>query len=120
MLGYVSAHQALLNVTFRLMDQTDEVIESVIDTGFIGFMTLSMDTIQALNLPFIRRTPANLAEDSTIFVEVYAANISWNGEHREIEVLATGSRPLIGTLLLEGNSLNVQFAKGLLVNVDSQ
>ena len=62
--------------------------------------------------------PANLADDSIIQVEVYVATILWNGEEREAEILATGKRPLIGTLLLDGSELNVQFAEGGLLSIE--
>ena len=75
--------------------------------------------VSAMKLPFIRRMPVNLADDSTILVEVFAATILWNGEERELEVLATGIRTLIGTLLLEGSELKVQFADGGLVTVET-
>jgi clan AA aspartic protease len=116
--GQVVAHHALLNVRLRLPGQSDFEIECVIDTGFIGYLTLPRAAALAMNLPFIRRIPANLADNSTIWVEVYAVILLWNGEERDTEVLATGVRPLIGTLLLDGSELNVQFAEGGLVNVE--
>ena len=110
--GQVNAHHALLDVVFRLPDQPDLQIECVIDTGFIGYITLPLPAVLAMNLPFLRRMPINLADNSTILVEVYVAKIVWNGEEREEEVLATGRRPLIGTLLLDGHELNIQFIEG--------
>jgi hypothetical protein len=44
--------------------------------------------------------------------------IIWNGEEREIRVLATGRRPLLGTALLDGHELVVQFTEGGLVTID--
>jgi clan AA aspartic protease len=117
--GPVFEHHALLNIPFRLPHQPDIEIEFAIDTGFIGYLTLPLAAIQALHLPFIRRMPANLADDSTIMGSVHAAHILWRGEEREIEVLATGKRPLLGTLLLHDHQLNVQFADGGLVTIDS-
>jgi predicted aspartyl protease len=52
-------------------------------------------------------------------VEVYVATIVWNGEEREEEVLATGRRPLVGTLLLNGSELNVQFVEGGLLSIET-
>ena len=115
--GHLSAHH-VFNITFRLPEQPNLEIEYVVDTGFVGYLTLPLAAVLAMNLPFIRRMPANLADDSTILVEVYAAIILWNGEEQEVEVLATGKRPLVGTLLLDGSELNVQFAEGGLVSVN--
>ena len=92
-------------------------IECVIDTGFAGFLTLPIDAILALNLPFIRRMPVNLADNSTIFVEVFAATILWKVGELELEVLATRMRPLLGTLLLEGCELNIRCTEGDVVEI---
>jgi clan AA aspartic protease len=94
-------------------------VEFVVDTGFVGFLTLPPAAIAALRLPFLRRIAANLADDSTIHVSVHAATIIWDGEEREVEILATGSRPLLGTLLLGGHSLTVWFTEGGMVSVES-
>jgi clan AA aspartic protease len=118
-IGRVEAHHPLLNITFRLPGQPDLEIECVIDTGFVGYLTLPLAAVSAMNLPFIRRMPANLADDSTIMVEVYVATIVWNGGAREEEVLATGRRPLVGTLLLNGSELNVQFVEGGLLSIET-
>jgi hypothetical protein len=44
--------------------------------------------------------------------------ILWNGVEREVRVLATGRRPLIGTALLDQQELVIQFTKGGLVTID--
>ena len=75
--------------------------------------------MRALGLPYVHRIPANLADDSTIDIAVHVATIVWNGEEREVHVLAMGRRPLLGTTLLEGNELVVQFAEGGLVTVET-
>ena len=43
---------------------------------------------------------------------MYAATILWNEEEREVAVLATGKRPLLGTLLLDGCELSIRFEEG--------
>jgi clan AA aspartic protease len=118
MIGAVTAHHAAMPVRFRLPDQPDFLLESVIDTGFAGYLTLPLAAILAMGLQFNRRMPANLADDSTIIVEVYVASIVWNENVREVEVLATGQRPLIGTLLLDGCELDIQFVEGGAVSIE--
>ena len=71
----------------------------------------------ALRLPFLRRMPANLADDGTINLSVYALTILWCDEDREVEVLATGRRPLLGTLLLDGTDQHTQWTDGGLVRI---
>ena len=117
MKGRVLAHHVLLKVPFRLSNLPELDIEFVVDTGFIGFLTLLPAAVVRPNLPFLRRIPANLADDSTITVDVYVAAIVGDGVEREVEVLATGRRPLLETLMLDGHTLNVQFTDGGLVTV---
>lgn len=119
MIGLVKAQQALIGVVFRSAGRNDLVLEFVIDTGFMGELTLSPAVVLALGLPFVRQITANLSDDSTIDVSVHAATILWDGHERDVGVLATGARPLLGTLLLDGYELNVQFADGGLVSVES-
>jgi clan AA aspartic protease len=95
MIGQVSNRRALVRVTFRVPGQADVTIEFVLDTGFVGFLTLPPPAVAALNLPLIRSVPANLADSSNILVFGHAATILWNGEEREVEVLALGNRPLL-------------------------
>jgi clan AA aspartic protease len=116
--GHVSGHHAYLTVLTRPPGQPGVSLEFAVDTGFVGFLTLPPSAIQAMNLPFVRRIPANLADDSTIHVSVHSLTIEWSGEEREVEVLATGSRPLLGTLLLDGFELLAQFMDGGLVTAE--
>jgi clan AA aspartic protease len=59
-----------------------------------------------------------LADNSEVLLAVHEAIIIWNGEEREIRVLATGRRPLLGTALLDEHELVVQFTEGGLVTID--
>lgn len=107
--GVVQSHQAVLGVPLRLAGRPDLVVEFVIDTGFVGELTLPPAAVASLDLPFLRRITANLADDTNIHVSSHLATVVWNGEPRMVQVLATGSRPLLGTLLLAGCELNVWF-----------
>ncbi|MBX3057089.1 MAG: clan AA aspartic protease [Anaerolineae bacterium] len=117
--GQVVAHHPLLKVGFQLPGQPGLSIEFAVDTGFVGYLTLPPTAVQMLNLPFLRRVTANLADDSVIHVSVHVATIHWDGQDQEVEVLATGVRPLLGTLLLHGYELNVQFTEGGLVSIEN-
>lgn len=118
MIGSVESNHAIIPICFRTPNHPEFRIKAVIDTGFAGYLTLPMTAISEMELPFIRRIPANLADDSTIVLDVYMASIIWNDTLIEVEVLATGQRPLVGTLLLEGYELSVQFTEGRMVNIE--
>ena len=116
--GGVTGRQALMPVVFRLPGRPDLSVDFVVDTGFTYFLTLPPPAVAALGLPFLHDTPANLADDSTVNLAVHGATIVWNGAEREVRVLATGRRPLLGTALLDGQELVVQFVENGLVTVD--
>lgn len=117
MRGTVRNLHALLPVTFRLTGQPDLTIEFVIDTGFTGALTLPPAAIAALQLPFLHRIPADLADNSTVELDVYAATVTWQGGERTVRVLSAGRRPLLGTELLDGTELNVRFIEAGSVTV---
>lgn len=118
MIGSVRINQAVVGVPFRVPGQPDFSLEFVVDTGFAGYLTLPPAAVAALGLPFLRRVSANLANDSTVLVSAHTATIVWDGAERDVQVLATGRRPLLGTLLLDGHELNIQFAGGGAVTIE--
>ena len=118
MTGNVQGRHALLPITFRRPNQPDLTIEFVVDTGFTYYLTLPPAAVAALGLPFLHRTAADLADDSTVEMAVHTATIVWNGAEQTVRVLATGRRPLLGTALLDGQELVAQSREGGLVTVD--
>jgi clan AA aspartic protease len=116
--GRVATHQALVDVGLRLSADQTVRIECVVDTGFVGYLALPPAVVEALDLPFIRRTPANLADDSTVVLEAHVATVVWRGEELETEALATGRHPLLGTLMLDGPELRACFEEGGRVSIE--
>ena len=99
--GTVRALQASIPAIFRLAGRPNLIIECVVDTGFAGALTLSPDAIKALGLPFFQEIEANLANDV------------------EVAVLAMRRRPLLGTALLGGKRLCVNFVENGEVTIES-
>jgi clan AA aspartic protease len=112
MRGTVSDLHALMPVTLRLRGQPDLTVEFVIDTGFDGALSLPQAAVSAMNLPFFEDIRANLANDSDVMLPVHVATIIWQGSPVVVRVLATGRRPLLGTALLSGQHLAVDFDEG--------
>lgn len=116
--GVVVGLQARMSIVFCLPGHANLEIECVVDTGFEGFLTLPSAVIAALDLPYAGRIEASLADSSTISTDVYWATILWIGVERDIAVLGMGNRPLIGTALLEGYHLSIDFYDSGTVLVD--
>ena len=116
--GIVTDGHAIVSIVFRTGYRSDLSIDFVIDTGFTDELCLPPEAVSLLGLPFKYAMPANLANNSRVVLPVHEAIILWNGEEREVRVLATGRRPLIGTALLEECELVVQFTENGLVTID--
>lgn len=112
MIGQISQGYPVIAVPFQLPEMPAFELEFVIDTGFAGYLTLPVSAVEAMNLPFFYRMPANLANDSDIMVSVYQVTVRWQGELRRVEVIAMGKRPLIGRALLAGQYLGIRFEEG--------
>ena len=104
-LGTVTDLQGRIEVVLRLADQDDRTLECVVDTGFQGELALPPATVATLGLSPGGRMWAKLADDSHASVPVFRATILWDDQEVGITVMAMGSRPLLGTELLQGFNL---------------
>jgi clan AA aspartic protease len=109
MTGKVLRLHALVPIVFHLPNRPELALEFVVDTGFTDQLTLPVEAIDAMGLPLLSLVPADLADGSTVEMRMHGATILWNGKEREVRVLAAGRRPLLGTALLDGFDLFVQF-----------
>jgi clan AA aspartic protease len=110
--GVVNANlEATIQVVVAGPAGNDIEVEAIIDTGYTGFLTLPPTTIRALALAWIGRLPGILADGSTEFFDMYEGLVRWDGNLRAIEVYAADADPLVGTALLSGHSLHVDFIK---------
>lgn len=116
--GLVTDRHAVVALTFLLANGSSIPIEFVIDTGFTGYLCLPPEAVSLMRLPFIHDLPANLADNSEALLPVHEAVILWKGEERQVLVVATGRRPLLGTALLDEQELVIQFTEGGLVTID--
>lgn len=116
--GTVTDRQAIVSLTFLLVNGSTLPIEFVIDTGFTDHLCLPPEAVNLLRLPFLYNLSANLADNSSVFLSVHQATIFWEGAERAVRVLATGRRPLISTALLNEQELVIQFTEDGLVTID--
>ena len=68
--------------------------------------------VAELGLPFTYMGQAVLANDAEVDFDVHYVTVLWDGRPRDIEADATGSTPLLGMLLLDGHSLNIEVENG--------
>lgn len=109
--------EARIALILRRRGLADVTVEFVVDTGFASALTLPPNAIAALRLPFVQRTSASLADNQSVRADVHRAVVLWRDQETDVAVLALGERPLLGTALLNGTELTIQFAEGGAVTV---
>jgi clan AA aspartic protease len=104
MTGRVTAlREATIRLTVAGPYQHQQVIETVLDTGFTGFLTLPSHVVHTLQLPFVGHRRATLGDGSTVVLDLYLATVFWHEQERAILVLQAEGGPLMGMALLDGN-----------------
>jgi clan AA aspartic protease len=108
-LGTVTDLQGRVEVVLRLADRGDRALECILDTGFQGELALPSATVASLGLSPGGWVWAKLADDSHASVPIFSALILWDDQEVGVTVMAMGSRPLLGTELLQGFNLSADF-----------
>ena len=93
-------------------------LEAVIDTGFTDYLTLPPALISSLQLPFRESAEFVLAGGSAVSFATYAATVLWDGQEKNILVLASEGGPLIGMSLLYGYRIILDVVDGGMVTIE--
>ena len=84
------------------------VVDSVVDTGYTGFLTLPPATIVTLDLKWRGSEDVVLGDGCTQRFDVYSARIIWDGKFRPIKVNEADTDSLVGLELLYGYQMCIQ------------
>ena len=107
-------------IRFHILDANgqSQAIDTIVDTGFEGFMSLPIATVAALGFPWIYQDRTELIDGRIIPIDIYSAGVIWNGNPRMIEVQALGGHNLIGMKLLASHDLTMRVTDGGPVSID--
>lgn len=113
MIGSVNAFLEAI-IRLKIYDAQGQLqeIETVVDTGFNGALTLPLSLMESLGLPFRRSGRTLLADGSESLFDIYEATIEWDGLPHRVSVDTAETDPLLGMALLEGYELRVQTRSG--------
>jgi clan AA aspartic protease len=111
--------EATLTVVIGNSNRQLQSIETVIDTGFNGFLSLPATIIAALNLPWSGSDVVTLGDGSETFFDLYAGVAIWDGRYCEIDIAASETEPLLGMAMLYGYRLQVDTIEGGLVTIEA-
>jgi len=109
--------EAAIRLVVRDVQGSDVIVEVILDTAFTGDITLSATTIASLQLPFLTTRRARLADGTLHPVKVYNAQVVWEGQPRLVEVEEVEGQPLLGTHLLKGCEVHVEFVNAGAVTI---
>ena len=87
-------------------------VEFVIDTGFDGELALPASLLVRINSAFIGERYVYMADMSLRLVKHYRAMLDWQDEERVVEIMELDGRPLVGTLFLRGNLIQIEMEDG--------
>jgi clan AA aspartic protease len=83
-----------------------------IDTAFNGGLVLSRQAIEKLGLKEYSSTTAILADGQQVELATYTCYLKWFGNVYRTQVVANeGSFPLLGTMLLDGRELSINYGQ---------
>jgi clan AA aspartic protease len=118
--GTVNArHEVLIRLPVRNAAGQEQEVETILDTGFTGSLTLPPAVIANLGLSWLSRENAILANGAVEQFDVYGATVLWEGIARPILVQAIDTAPLLGMALLIGYDLRVRVAVGGPVQIEA-
>jgi clan AA aspartic protease len=111
--------EATLPLVVGNINKQQQVVDTVIDTGFSGFLTLPSEIITTLDLPWTAADIVTLGDGSETLFDLYTANVIWDGQYREIYIAESETEPLIGMALLYGYRLQVDTIEGGMVKIEA-
>ena len=111
--------EATLSLVVGHSEGQRQLIDTVIDTGFSGFLSLPSAIIANLNLPWSASDIVTLGDGSETLFDLYIATVIWDGQYREIYIAESETEPLLGMALLYGYRLQVDAIEGGSVKVES-
>jgi clan AA aspartic protease len=108
--GVVNAHlEATIRLTLRGPHGQTRRVNTVVDTGFDGWLSLPPALIAHLGLSWERRGRAILADGSECLFDIYAGAVVWDRRKRSIPIDESDTTPLVGTALLADYELKAAF-----------
>ena len=104
--------EAQLKIIVRGPAGQEQEVEATIDTGFTGYLTFPSAVIALLALTYHSQSIAILADGSKVMLAIYRAVVLWEGQPLPILVVQAEGGVLLGTRLLHGTRLVVEFVDG--------
>lgn len=113
MIGFVDEQlRALLRVPVSASRDGERTeLVAWIDTAFNGGLAIPRKQVSELGLSIQACAEAILADGRTVELETFGCFLDWFGKTYETQIAASdGEYPLLGTMLLAGRRLDIDYA----------
>ena len=108
-IGKVTANrEAVIKLEIIGSNQKRENVETIINTGFNGYLTLPNDLINYLKLQLAGSRHVTLGDGNVVVLDMYLAKVLWHGQEREVLILEAEGGPLVGMSLLYGSRVMLE------------
>lgn len=98
----------------------DTTIDAIVDTGFSEHLCLARRLRRRMSLIFLGWQSFELADGRTVREPVYEGEVTFDGARQRVLVTVTRSADtLVGTALLKGKQLTVNFHSGEVIVEDA-
>jgi predicted aspartyl protease len=94
------------------------VIDAIVDTGFTGFLSLPLASIQQLGLTYYGSEDGFLGDGNLCTFDMYKGMVIWDGEWR-VDINAAETTSLVGMSLLRGYRYQMDTVVGGRVVIES-
>ncbi|MGA0200923.1 MAG: clan AA aspartic protease [Prochlorotrichaceae cyanobacterium] len=112
-------YELTLSLVVGNLNGQRELINTIIDTGFDGFLSLPSDVILRLELPWRTSNMATLGDGSKTLFDFYTGTIIWDGQYRTIDIAESETEPLLGLAMLRRCRLQVDNIEGGIIRIES-
>jgi clan AA aspartic protease len=111
--------EAVIRVAVRGTHGQETQVDTVVDTGFNGFLTLPVQRITDLALSFAGTTQATLGDGSAVPLDIFEATVIRDNHEQSIPVLAAEGSALVGMALLSGYRVTFDVEDGGSVSIEA-
>ena len=100
--------QAWVQLEVERSDGRFETIETVVDTGFNGHLSLPPEVIGRLNVKPDGQADVDLATGAQATLSAWLGNVLWHDTIRSVLIFESNGTPLLGMELMEDSQLTMQ------------
>ena len=120
-LGNVNAlKQAVISLELHGPHGQIETVDTVIDTGYNGDLTVTPDIASRLQFPFRETRTYELGSGELLDFPIHNATVIWDGQTQIIATVVTDGGILVGVSLLTGYTLFIDAIDGGEVRIEAR